>query len=75
VHCVITVDNDLHYTIKCSIHQIMSRLQTSEGIGRACGLHGKFQKLCKSEKLNGRESSTYIIVQNSVEKISWAAWT
>jgi hypothetical protein len=31
LHCVITVDNALHCTIKFNVHQIMSRLQNREG--------------------------------------------
>jgi hypothetical protein len=46
VQYVITAHNALCCIIKCSVHQIMSRVQNKkEGIGRACSMHGRFQKL------------------------------
>jgi hypothetical protein len=31
--------------------------------------------LCRSEKLNGRENSTQILVHISMEDVSWEYWT
>jgi hypothetical protein len=38
-------------------------------------MHGKFQKLYRSEKLNGRENNIQILVRNTMEEMSSDDWT
>jgi hypothetical protein len=43
MHCVVKFGKLLHCVTKCSVHQIISRLQNYEVDWQACSMHGRPQ--------------------------------
>jgi hypothetical protein len=72
VYCIIRVNKALHCVIKCSQNIVEVTKLRRKGLAEHVACMGGFRNymLCRSEKLNGRESSSLTVVHSSMEEIS-----
>jgi hypothetical protein len=71
-----TADNALHCIIKCrSPNNVKVTKLQRKGLAGQVGCMGVFRNyiFCQSEKVNGREYITQIVVHSSMEEINWEA--